>query len=192
MALQLEQAGADGLVLFNRFYEPDIDLARLTLVSNLELSTAREIRLPLLWIGVLAGRIQASLAASTGVESADEVIKYLLAGADVVMTTSALLRHGIGHLRELLNGTRELARRAETRLSGRHPRTHEPPHHRGPGRLRAGELHQDTAQLPGKLSQPLIMFNPRRRMHLRPACRRAAPHPDLLTAPWEVYAKGCP
>jgi dihydroorotate dehydrogenase (fumarate) len=104
MARRLELAGADGLVLFNRFYEPDIDLTRLALVSNLELSTASEIRLQLLWIGVLAGRIKSSLAASTGVEGADEVIKYLLAGADVVMTTSSLLKHGIGHIRELLGG----------------------------------------------------------------------------------------
>lgn len=104
MARQLDRAGADGLVLFNRFYQPDIDLARLTLVSNLELSTAYEIRLPLLWIGVLAGRLKASLAASTGVDSVDEVVKYLLAGADIVMTTSSLLRHGIGHIKDLLGG----------------------------------------------------------------------------------------
>jgi dihydroorotate dehydrogenase (fumarate) len=101
---QLVEAGANGLVLFNRFYEPDIDLAQLTLLPNLELSTAAEIRLPLLWIGALSGRVQASLAASTGVETADEVIKYLLAGADVVMTTSALLRHGVGHMKMLLDG----------------------------------------------------------------------------------------
>jgi dihydroorotate dehydrogenase (fumarate) len=104
MARQLDQAGADGLVLFNRFYEPDIDLARLALVTNLELSRPDEIRLPLLWIGVLSGRVNASLAASTGVDSVDEILKYLLAGADVVMTTAALLRHGIGHIKELLDG----------------------------------------------------------------------------------------
>lgn len=104
MAAQLVEAGADGLVLFNRFYEPDIDLAKLGLLHNSDLSTAAEIRVPLLWIGVLAGRLRASLAASTGVESADEVIKYLLAGADVVMTTSALLRHGVGHMKVLLDG----------------------------------------------------------------------------------------
>jgi dihydroorotate dehydrogenase (fumarate) len=104
MATRLVEAGANGLVLFNRFYEPDIDLAQLTLLPNLELSTAAEIRLPLLWIGALSGRVQASLAASTGVETADEVIKYLLAGADVVMTTSALLRHGVGHMKMLLDG----------------------------------------------------------------------------------------
>jgi dihydroorotate dehydrogenase (fumarate) len=104
MAARLVEAGADGLVLFNRFYQPDIDLADLTLLPNLELSTPVEIRLPLLWIGVLSGRLGASLAASTGVESADEVIKYLLAGADAVMTTSALLKHGPGHMKVLLDG----------------------------------------------------------------------------------------
>ncbi|HUA78694.1 MAG TPA: dihydroorotate dehydrogenase-like protein [Acetobacteraceae bacterium] len=104
MAQQLVQEGANGLVLFNRFYQPDIDLTRLALVSDLELSRPYEIRLPLLWISLLSGQVKASLAASTGVESADEVIKYLLAGADVVMTTSSLLRHGIAHVRDLLDG----------------------------------------------------------------------------------------
>ena len=104
MALELDRAGADGLVLFNRFYQPDINLARLAVQPDLELSSAREIRLPLLWIGVLAGRVKASLGASTGVESADEVVKYLLAGADVAMTTSALLRHGLDHAKVLLDG----------------------------------------------------------------------------------------
>ena len=123
MARQLVDAGADGLVLFNRFYEPDIDLAKLALRHNLELSTAAEIRLPLLWIGVLSGRIDVSLAASTGVESADEVIKYLLAGADVVMTTSALLKFGVDHMKVLLDGLRNWlhARDLETldRIRGR-------------------------------------------------------------------------
>ena len=104
MAVRLVDAGASGLVLFNRFYQPEIDLADLTLAPSLDLSSAKEIRLPLLWIGVLAGRINASLAASTGVESSDEVAKYLLAGADVVMTTSALLKRGVGHMKVLLDG----------------------------------------------------------------------------------------
>lgn len=104
MATELVRAGADGLVLFNRFYEPDIDLTRLRLTHDLQLSQPSEIRLPLLWIGVLCGRLLTSLAASTGVESRDEVVKYLLAGADVVMTTSALLRHGVGHMRVLHDG----------------------------------------------------------------------------------------
>jgi dihydroorotate dehydrogenase (fumarate) len=101
---ELDRAGADGFVLFNRFYEPDIDLAALRLKRDLELSTPSEIRLPLLWIGLLAGQVNGSIAASTGVETADQVIKYLLVGADAVMTTSALLRHGIGHMRTLLRG----------------------------------------------------------------------------------------
>ena len=104
MALALEQAGADGLVLFNRFYQPDIDLGQLKVLTDLKLSTPHEIRLALLWIAVLAGRARASLAATTGVSTADEVIKYLLVGADVVMTTSALLRHGVEHMATLLAG----------------------------------------------------------------------------------------
>jgi dihydroorotate dehydrogenase (fumarate) len=118
MAAQLVDAGADGLVLFNRFYQPDIDLTQLTLLPNLELSSLAEIRLPLLWIGVLSGRVTASLAASTGVQSPDEVIKYLLAGADVVMTTSALLKHGAGYMQVLLDGlTSWLAARDLTNLN---------------------------------------------------------------------------
>ncbi|MCG6856899.1 MAG: dihydroorotate dehydrogenase-like protein [Salaquimonas sp.] len=104
MAGELVSAGASGLVLFNRFYEPDIDPATLTIQPSLELSHAYEMRLPLLWIGVLAGRTEASLAATTGVNSAEDVVKYLLAGADVVMTTSALLRNGVDHMRDLVDG----------------------------------------------------------------------------------------
>ena len=104
MVRQLDAAGANGFVLFNRFYQPDIDLAAMRLRRDLDLSTPAEIRLPLLWIGVLAGQVRGSLAAATGVESAEQAVKYLLVGADVVMTTSALLRHGIGHMRTLLDG----------------------------------------------------------------------------------------
>jgi dihydroorotate dehydrogenase (fumarate) len=99
----LDRAGADGFVLFNRFYQPDIDLGRLSLQRDLALSTSTEIRLPLLWIGVLAGQVRGSLAATSGVDSAEQVIKYLLAGADAVMTTSALLRHGVAHIRTMLD-----------------------------------------------------------------------------------------
>jgi dihydroorotate dehydrogenase (fumarate) len=100
---ELERAGADGFVLFNRFYQPDIDLIALRLRRDLELSTPMEIRLPLLWIGVLAGHVRGSLAASSGVETAEQVIKYLLVGADAVMTTSALLRHGVGQIKMLVD-----------------------------------------------------------------------------------------
>ena len=99
-------AGANGLVLFNRFYQPDIDIQNLRLINDLQLSGRNDTRLPLLWIAALAGRTDASLAASTGVESAEQIIQYLLAGADVVMTTSALLRHGVGYVESLQTGVR--------------------------------------------------------------------------------------
>jgi dihydroorotate dehydrogenase (fumarate) len=105
VAMEFAAAGADALVLFNRYYQPDIDLAELRLLNDLELSRANEIRLPLLWIAVLSGRIETSLAASTGVEDAEQVIKYLLAGAHVVMTTSALLRNGPQYVEKLLAST---------------------------------------------------------------------------------------
>ncbi|WP_317709432.1 dihydroorotate dehydrogenase-like protein [Tropicimonas sp. TH_r6] len=104
MAAQLVEAGAKGLVLFNRFYQPDIAPATLSIEASLKLSDPYEGRLPLLWTGVLAGRTQASLAATTGVETAEDVVKFLLAGADVVMTTSALLRHGVDHMGTLVEG----------------------------------------------------------------------------------------
>lgn len=104
MARALAEGGADALVLFNRFYQPEIDIAKLRLSMDLDLSTPAEIRLPLLWIAILYDRVPASLAATTGVESADEVFKYLLAGADTVMTTSSLLRHGVKHMRTLREG----------------------------------------------------------------------------------------
>ncbi|MGO9135992.1 MAG: hypothetical protein ACLP8A_18370 [Methylovirgula sp.] len=102
MALKLREADANGLVLFNRFYQPDFDLLNLKVVTDLNLSSPLEIRLPLLWLAVLARNVSVSLAASTGVASADELIKYLLAGADVVVSTSALLRHGPGHIAVML------------------------------------------------------------------------------------------
>jgi dihydroorotate dehydrogenase (fumarate) len=107
MVRQFDEAGADALVLFNRFYQPDFDLDKLDVKVNLELSTPSEIRLPLLWIAVLYGRINASLAATRGVHSPTEVIKYLMAGADAVMTTSALLKNGIGFLATLVEGLQD-------------------------------------------------------------------------------------
>lgn len=106
LARRLDRAGAGGLVLFNRHYLPDLDMVGLRPRPTLELSTKHETRVPLLWISVLAGQVRASLAASTGVETAEEVVKYLLAGADVVMTTSALLRHGPDYAAHLVSGVR--------------------------------------------------------------------------------------
>jgi len=107
MAGELIAAGANGLVLFNRFYQPDIDTAKLAITTDLELSRSIEMRLPLMWIAILHGRLTASLAATTGVQNANDVVKYLLAGADVVMTTSALYRHGPGHMRVLVDGLKQ-------------------------------------------------------------------------------------
>ncbi|MGZ4511748.1 MAG: dihydroorotate dehydrogenase-like protein [Mycobacterium sp.] len=102
MALRLDRAGADGLVLFNRFLQPDIDSVTMTLDPKIALSTATEARLPRTWLALLRGRVSASLAATTGVEDATDVIKYLLAGADVVQTASALLRNGPKYIDVLL------------------------------------------------------------------------------------------
>jgi dihydroorotate dehydrogenase (fumarate) len=94
LARRLGEAGADGLVLFNRFYQPDIDLETMSVTPRLVLSTSDELRLPLRWIAMLAGRVDVSLAATTGVHTWEDVAKVLLAGADVAMMASALLIHG--------------------------------------------------------------------------------------------------
>lgn len=99
MAKQLDQAGANGLVLFNRFYQPDIDIDELEIKPNVLLSTPQALRLPLTWIGILFGRVKASLAATSGVHGPEDVIKLLMVGADVTMLCSTLLRNGISHLR---------------------------------------------------------------------------------------------
>ena len=104
MCQQLDRAGADGLVLFNRFLQPDIDLERLEVVSGVTLSSPVDARLPRTWIAVLHDHVEASLAASSGVDQPEDVVKYLLAGADVVCTTSALVRHGIEHATRLIDG----------------------------------------------------------------------------------------
>jgi dihydroorotate dehydrogenase (fumarate) len=99
LAGQLVEAGANGLVLFNRFYQPDLDVEAMEVLPALELSSSVELRLPLRWIAILHRRHRVSLAASTGVHTATDVLKVLLAGADVAMMTSALLRNGPDHLR---------------------------------------------------------------------------------------------
>lgn len=105
MARRLADAGADAIVVFNRFYQPDMDLETLDVAPDIELSTPGEMRLVLRWVAIMAGRIGAQLAATTGVHDADGVVKLLLAGADVTMMTSALLRHGPSHLTTVLAGT---------------------------------------------------------------------------------------
>jgi dihydroorotate dehydrogenase (fumarate) len=88
-------------VLFNRFYQPDFDINELVIKTKLHYSKPDEIRLPLFWIALLYGRVNLSLAATSGVQSAVEVIKYILAGADVVMTASSLYKHGIPYLKTM-------------------------------------------------------------------------------------------
>ena len=101
MAKRMQDYGANALVLFNRFYQPDFDINKLSLLHNLQFSESSEVKLPLLWIALLYGRINISLAATTGVQSSVEVIKYILAGADVAMTASALYKNGIGYLKTM-------------------------------------------------------------------------------------------
>jgi dihydroorotate dehydrogenase (fumarate) len=106
MARRLDQAGADSLVLFNRFYQPDINLDELEIQPNVLLSTPQALRLPLTWIGILYGRIKANLAATSGVHGPEDVVKLLMVGADVTMLCSTLLRNGITHLRYIEDGVR--------------------------------------------------------------------------------------
>ena len=107
MAGRLDRAGANALVLFNRFYQPDFDIETRSAAPTLVLSSAEEIRVPLLWLALLHGHVNCSLAATTGVHSAVEAIKYLMAGADVVMSTSALLRHGPSWLSRVITNLTE-------------------------------------------------------------------------------------
>ncbi|HEY2385505.1 MAG TPA: dihydroorotate dehydrogenase-like protein [Candidatus Binatia bacterium] len=101
MARRLDEAGADALVLFNRFYQPDIDLETLEVRPHVLLSTPQAMRLPLTWIGILHGRIRADMAATSGVHEAEDVLKLLMVGANVTMVCSALLQRGIDHLRTI-------------------------------------------------------------------------------------------
>jgi len=101
MAKRLDDNGADGLVLFNRFYQPDIDLEQLEIRPNVLLSTPQALRLPLTWIGILYSRVKASLAATSGIHGHEDALKVLMAGADVAMMCSVLYRNGVHYLKEV-------------------------------------------------------------------------------------------
>ena len=107
MAKKLDNTGADALVLFNRFYQPDFDLDKLEVVPNLVLSTNWEMRLPLRWIAILYGQLKASMAATSGIHSYTDVIKIMMAGGDVAMIASELLLNGVGRITEILNGMKK-------------------------------------------------------------------------------------
>jgi len=104
MAYRLDHSGADALVLFNRFYQPDFDLDELTVVPHLVLSNSNEMRLPLHWIAILYGHVQASLALTTGIHTAEDVVKAIMAGADIANVASLLLESGVGALTDLVSG----------------------------------------------------------------------------------------
>ena len=106
MARRLDEAGANGLTLFNRFYQPDVNLDELEIQPNVLLSTPQAIRLPLTWIGILFGRVKASLAATSGIHGPEDVIKLLMVGADVTMLCSTLMRNGISHIGYIEEGLR--------------------------------------------------------------------------------------
>jgi dihydroorotate dehydrogenase (fumarate) len=101
-ARRLVDTGADGLVLFNRFYQPDFDLEALEVVPHLVLSNSNELRLPLRWIAILYGKLKADLALTSGVHTAEDVLKAIMAGASVAMTTSATLKHGPDAISKML------------------------------------------------------------------------------------------
>lgn len=103
MATRLQNAGADALVLFNRFYQPDLDLENLTVTPNLILSSAYELRLPLRWVAILHGRVPIDFAITSGVHTHEDVLKGLMAGANVTMMASELLRNGVGRIKEVHN-----------------------------------------------------------------------------------------
>ncbi|MCS6772853.1 MAG: dihydroorotate dehydrogenase-like protein [Thermoflexales bacterium] len=107
MARRLCDAGANALVLFNRFYQPDLDIEALEVVPHLVLSNSDELRLPLRWVAILYGRVKCALALSTGVHTRDDVLKGIMAGATIVTLTSELLLHGAGRINQLVREIRE-------------------------------------------------------------------------------------
>ena len=106
LAAQLDALGVDGLVLFNRFYQPDIDMQELTLTSSLSLSTSNDLLLRLRWLALLSGRVKATLAVTGGVHTPIDALKAVMAGASAVQTVSSLLKNGPEHITTIVNGMR--------------------------------------------------------------------------------------
>ena len=103
LAMKLDEAGAKGLVLFNRFYQPDIDLEKLEVIPNVLLSTPMDLRLPLRWTAILYGQVKADLAATSGIYSAEDALKMIMAGSTITQMLSCLLKNGIPHITKVLN-----------------------------------------------------------------------------------------
>lgn len=113
MAKKFESAGADGLVLFNRFYQPDINLDEYEVTPNILLSQSHDMRLPMRWIAILRDRLKCDLAATGGIHTGTDVIKMLLVGANVTMLCSSVLKHGISHVTNILNHAKEWMKERE-------------------------------------------------------------------------------
>ena len=145
LARELDRAGADGLVLFNRFYQPDIDAEELTATRTLHLSDSTELRLRLHWLAILSGRVRASLAVTGGVHTAIDVIKATMAGAHVAQMVSALLMTRAWPSAPRARRPDSMAAGTRVVLPRRDARQHEPPQGAGSRRLRTGQLHADVA-----------------------------------------------
>ena len=104
MAKRFDEIGVDALVLFNRFYQPDIDLESLEVVPNLVLSTSESMRMPLRWIAILYGKVKANMAATSGIHTHEDVLKMIMAGADITQLCATLLQNGVGRITEIQDG----------------------------------------------------------------------------------------
>ena len=149
VAHRLDEAGADALVLFNRFYQPDIDIRTSKATPHLELSTNTELLLRLRWLAILHGRVRPSLAVTGGIGEPNDGIKAILAGADAVQIVSALLRHGPHYTQTTLGGagTRAMDGMERAHASRRDARAGQPGAHVRSRRVRARELHTGPSQL---------------------------------------------
>ena len=146
-ARRADREGADGLVLFNRFYQPDIELETLEISPNILLSTPMAMRLPMRWIAMLYGRIGASLAATSGIHRATDALKMLMAGADVTMLCSILLRRGIEHIRRDRTRDARMDGRTRIRVGRATQRQHEPKKLSRSERVRTRPIHARARDL---------------------------------------------
>ena len=153
-ARRADREGADALVLFNRFYQPDIELETLEISPNILLSTPMAMRLPMRWIAMLYGRIGANLAATSGIHRATDALKMLMAGADVTMLCSILLRRGVDHIPRDRTRDARMDGRTRIRISRATQRQHEPEKLPRSQRVRTGPIHASARAFPpGGLKQ---------------------------------------
>ena len=147
LASRLVTAGANGLVLFNRFMQPDLDIETLEVTPNLVLSTSSELRLPLRWIAILYGRVACDFALTSGVHTSQDVLKSMMAGAKVTMLASELLHNGVGRISEILSDMSVWMESYEYEFDQADARLDEPASGGRTGRIRARQLHEGAAEL---------------------------------------------